>query len=136
MNDQTQPSHDIDQIFYAANARLGPYLIGKDSLQKLTNFDTYILPDGEKSSILEDVKKNYVNCQKVVIDGGHITVRMTGASDLDIPGDYRISWRTISANKEFTIMGQQMKIDDKGTTSFRQWNPEKVNVPWGEDNSI
>lgn len=26
-----------------------------------------------------------------------------------------------------------MKIDDKDT-SFRQWNPEKVNVPWGEDN--
>lgn len=27
-----------------------------------------------------------------------------------------------------------MKIDDKGTTSFRQWNPEKIDTPWDEDN--
>lgn len=26
-----------------------------------------------------------------------------------------------------------MKVEDKGT-SFRQWNPEKIDVPWGEDN--
>lgn len=24
---------------------------------------------------------------------------------------------------------------DKGETSFRQWNPERLDVPWGEDNS-
>lgn len=61
-------------------------------------------------------------------------IRMNHSSDLDIPGDMKIHWRYINANKEFTIMGQQMKIDDKGTTSFRQWNPDKLNVPWGEDN--
>jgi len=59
---------------------------------------------------------------------------MNHSSDLDIPGDFKLSWRFISANKEYTVMSQQMKIDDKGTTSFRQWNPQKVNIPWGEDN--
>lgn len=129
-----QPAYDVNQTFYAANARLGPYLVSKDSLQNLTNFESFTLPDAEKSSILDDVKKTFLNSQKVVIDGGHIKIRMNHSSDLDIPGDFKLSWRTISANKEFTIMSQQMKIDDKGTTSFRQWNPEKVNIPWGEDN--
>lgn len=33
-------------------------------------------------------------------------------------------------------MAQQMETDDKGTeTSFRQWNPQKLTVPWGQDNS-
>jgi len=52
----TQPTYDKNSTFYGENARLGPYLIGKDSLKKLSNFENYILPDAEKSSILDEVK--------------------------------------------------------------------------------
>lgn len=27
-----------------------------------------------------------------------------------------------------------MKVEGKGITSFRQWNPERLDVPWGRDN--
>ena len=59
---------------------------------------------------------------------------MTLANDVDHEGDLKLSWRYVKGDREHTIMAQQMEIDDKGTRSFRQWNPERLDVKWGEDN--
>ena len=63
---------------------------------------------------------------------------MNHADDYDKVGDYKISWTYIPANEEYTIMAQQMYINNddlnKRYTSLRQWNPNRIDVPWGEDN--
>lgn len=61
---------------------------------------------------------------------------MNHSSHNDEVGDYKISWTYIPADTDYTIMAQQMSVDfgEKKFTSFRQWNPDRLDVPWGEDN--
>lgn len=47
-------------------------------------------------------------------------------------GDIKISWKYVPC-EAITIMAQQMENDSQELT-FRQWNPSKPNVPFGEDN--
>jgi hypothetical protein len=47
-------------------------------------------------------------------------------------GDMRVKFETVECGP-LNVMAQQMQ-DDKGRFTFRQWNPERTDVPWGEDN--
>ena len=47
-------------------------------------------------------------------------------------GDIRISWEFVPC-ENITIMAQQMENEEREFT-FRQWNPNRQNVPWGEEN--
>ena len=47
-------------------------------------------------------------------------------------GDIQIHWEYLPCDP-ITIMAQQME-DDKSQVSFRQWNPEKREALWSEDN--
>ena len=48
-------------------------------------------------------------------------------------GDIRISWTMVPSEKETTVMAQQIN-NIQGNTTFRQWNPLRKDVPFGQDN--
>jgi len=45
---------------------------------------------------------------------------------IDEVGDMRISWMMLPSETEITVMAQQIK-NEKGSTTFRNWNPNKKN---------
>lgn len=47
-------------------------------------------------------------------------------------GDMRVKFQYVACG-EVNVMAQQMQ-DEKGRYTFRQWNPSKIDAPWGEDN--
>ena len=47
-------------------------------------------------------------------------------------GDMRVKFDFVECGP-LNVISQQMQ-DDKGRFTFRQWNPERINVPWGEEN--
>jgi hypothetical protein len=47
-------------------------------------------------------------------------------------GDTRVKWSYIP-NQQVTVVAQQMQ-NDQGAYTFRQWNPDKTEVAWGENN--
>lgn len=99
--------------------------------------DNYVNVQFDESNI-EEIKQSVEQIfggEKTVVESGlsYIVVRMGHSTDVDTVGDYMIQWKYIPADKEYTIMAQQMKVDED-KTSLRQWNPERLDVPWGEDN--
>ena len=48
-------------------------------------------------------------------------------------GDMRIKFEYVPLG-EVNVMAQQMQ-DKNGRFVFRKWNPKKIDVPFGEDNS-
>ena len=46
----------------------------------------------------------------------------------------RIHWQIVNCS-QINVVAQQIENTNKdGAVTFRQWNPEKENVAWGEDN--
>lgn len=47
----------------------------------------------------------------------------------------RINWKVVNCC-QINVVAQQIENNEKdGALTFRQWNPEKETVAWGEDNS-
>ena len=73
--DASSPQFNESATFYAQNAKIGPYLIGKQSLQNLNQWQNYSFSDSELDNIKAEVKNTFEGCQNVILQGDKIIVR-------------------------------------------------------------
>ena len=92
--------------FYAQNALLGGYTITQKSIEHMKDIQSYQLSHANVNTLTQQISKTFSGCKKTNVSGNHVIIRMSESTDIDKPGDFRIHWNYIPADKEYTIVAQ------------------------------
>ena len=123
--------------------KLGQYVLQQEQIERLSGYQKYELPEDQIDGIVSSTselmgEKGFQPLYHRETEPGVFRSRLVeiegdaAETKEDQIGDIKIHWEYLPC-APITIMAQQME-DDKSQVSFRQWNPEKRDALWTEDN--